>query len=201
MKSVSVDEASALLAAKRLKIGGWSEARPITDGPVDRYEKMEAPRDVDLLQAFASHLVGMLLPSSWILLQIDNSTSFNAASATRLRTLLLPAVLNEPVSDIPERSWVLEIRGGKENHEAQLVHVWQIVALLLADRHHCQLVSSALAPGSYVSLQDGIVYLIYGSDGDGLSIAPLQSCLELATVQGPQWLVDMISNEQGKLLR
>jgi len=200
MKWISESDAASRLAPKQLRIGGWKEVRPMHDGPIEHFQKIEAPRDVDLLRTFASHLVGLLLPTSWVLLQIDNSTSLNAASATFLRTVLLPAVMDQPVSDIPESTWLLEIGENQGQREASAVHLWQVVALVLADRHHCQLVSAAHGPGFYMSLQDGFVYLVAAAGDGALEVEPLLGCLDPATAQSPQWLIDLISNGQDRLL-
>ena len=201
MKWISESDAASRLAPKQLRIGGWKEVRPVHDGPIEHFQQIEAPRDVDLLSTFASHLVGLLLPASWVLLQIDSSTSLNAASATLLRTVLLPAILDQPVSEIAESTWLLEFGENQRQREASAVHLWQVLALVLADRHHCQLVSSAHGPGAYMSLQDGFVYIVVAAGDSALEVGPLLDCLDPATAQSPQWLIDMISAGQDRLLR
>ena len=200
MRWIPEGDAMPRLAAKQLRIGGWKEVRPMHDGPIEHFLQIEVPRNVDLLSMLASHLVGLLLPASWVLLQIDSSTSLNAASATLLRTVLLPTVLDQPVSEIPETTWLLEIGENQGQREASAVHLWQVVALVLADRHHCQLVSSAHGPGSYMSLQDGFVYLVAEAGDGALEVKPLLGCLNPATAQSPRWLMDMISAGQDGLL-
>jgi hypothetical protein len=195
MQHITHEKSNALLSGLGLRIGSWNQVEDLSgrkSTDQNSYVVFKAPTSARSLYVFSEHVAGWLPSGDWKLVQVDNSTSLDFVQSTQISCLLGGDSQPDSQNGINQAS--LEFSFGRnmiENVSTELL-ICNLIFMFLLFQCHVQIVSSSCTGGQFISIQDGFVYFMFGSESLKDRSAKLMSCFEKAPLASPKWINEIV---------
>ena len=195
MRYLTREDANALLRTIGIKVGDWNQLVDIDARAHERrqWTNHRAPADTRGSYAFAQYLAGWIPSGEWKLLQIDNSTSMDPVQQALVSSLLFGPT--EIANLLERRSFLFEFTGDATFDVASELQLCNLIFSFLIFDAHVQIVSSSGNAERYLSLQDGVAYLIARDIKMAGAEILLKTFGENPGVS-PSWIQEIVSREQ-----
>jgi hypothetical protein len=196
---MSTDKANKLLSSLGLTIGNWNQITSLVEpsGSVPQnYAKYQAPNEARKLYVFAEHIAGWIPRGDWKIIQIDNSTSLDIIHAAPILRMLFSLEDMPNPKSINQASLLFEFGSDKGRNISTELLISNFIHLLLLFECHAQITSSAAGRGQFLSIQDGFVYFMAGTDKIQINAADLLKGFENNPARSPQWIGDITARSE-----
>ncbi len=184
MKMIDNATAHSLLCEIKMVIGSWNEIADID--ATKSWANYCAPNDARQLFNFAQHVVGWLPIGPWMILHIDNSTSFDLSESSFISNLAFGASHFHAGS--AGRTYLFEIDRDSSGNHSQLLALANFVFAFLLFGGHCYVASAGSVHGERIGVQDGYVYFSSRTN-DVDSAHVLIREFEAAPLRSPSWVL------------